>query len=610
MPGIFGLASPRPAQDCERLVARMRAAMLVDPDHVSGSVDMPGLGIRAGWVARRDSMAHRVSSASARDVAVGLAGECFLSADELPAPPLERAARIRDQIGRLGFDAVLPRLTGQFSAVVADHQRGRLYLANDRFGMERIYVHECGDEYYFASEAKALLAVLPATRSWDERGVADFACFGSVLAGRTLFRGIEQLPQGSIVEFTVPRLRRRRHYFVPADWSQAPPDTADAFEERLAGSFRAVVQPYLATPPRIGISITGGLDTRMLVAAGLSSGADAVCYTFDAPTGRTLDSRIGAEIAVMCGLKHHIIRLAPDFLASFHEYLDRTVLATDGCAGVLAAHEVPFNRDARALAPVRITGNFGSEILRSMSTLKPLGLQASLLSAELGRAVDDARRAATEESIHPVTRTAFREIPWHLFGTLCAARSQLTVRAPFLDNEIVRLAYRAPASMRATAAVSLRLIERFAPDLARVSTDRGIALGRPGPAALLRRLYRNVSFKLDYLHKEGLPSGRSGAEGLLTILDRAGVLGDHKYLPYRRWFRFELAPYAREAVAAIASRGVPWWDRPALIELADEHATGRANRLRELHVVLTLDAVERTLLRAPAPVTAAATVLS
>ncbi len=93
-------------------------------------------------------------------------------------------------------------------------------------------------------------------------------------------------------------------------------------------------------------------------------------------------------------------------------------------------------------------------------------------------AVEDGSAPAP---VHPVTHAAFREIPWHLFGTLAAGRSQVVFRTPYLDNEIVRLAYRAPGRLRLSAAPALRLIHRQDPALASIPTDQGLVWDKRGP---------------------------------------------------------------------------------------------------------------------------------
>ena len=194
------------------------------------------------------------------------------------------------------------------------------------------------------------------------------------------------------------------------------------------------------------------------------------------------DARLAGKIAASLGLEHHALRIGPDFLQHFDTYFDRTVYTTDGCAGALSSHEIYFNAQARRLSPVRLTGNFGSEVLRSVSTFKPLGLDPQLLTDSYVRAVGAEVQGVANDSVHPVTFAAFREIPWGLFGLLAAGRSQVTFRTPYLDNDLVALTYRAPAAFRRSPLTALHLIEHANPQMARIPTDRGELL-RGSPVA-------------------------------------------------------------------------------------------------------------------------------
>src|SRR6202035_4334928 len=109
---------------------------------------------------------------------------------------------------------------------------------------------------------------------------------------------------------------------------------------------------------------------------------------------------------------------------------DRTVYITDGCSGIFGAHEIYLNRQARQLAPVRLTGNYGSEVLRGVSTFKPIGLSPRLFNLEFGRSLTSSTQSVANGNEHPVTFAAFREIPWNLFGNLAADRSQVSFRTP------------------------------------------------------------------------------------------------------------------------------------------------------------------------------------
>ena len=285
---------------------------------------------------------------------------------------------------RLGENWVV-ELNGLFSGLLIDRRRGRAFLFNDRYGVERVYVHQTEDATYFASEAKALLRVLPATRSFDDEGVAQFLTFGCPVEGRTLFRGIRLLEGGSVWTFEGGSCRKKT-YFTPAEWERQPTLSAEDFQSEFQSKFKSALPRYLASESRIGISLTGGLDTRMIMACLPALSTPPICYTYAGLQGHTLDARIAARVASECGLEHRVLRIGPDFLSDYSRYVDRTVYATDGCAGALWSHEIYLNEQARQLAPVRLTGNFGSEVLRGMSTFKRMALSPELIAPGFSRA--------------------------------------------------------------------------------------------------------------------------------------------------------------------------------------------------------------------------------
>ncbi len=552
----------------------------------SGTCFVPELGAYGGWVAHPGSYAERqCTSLQTHHTALLFCGECFVD----PGPQCSLAERY--EVLGAGFVA---SLNGLFSGLLLDRARGRALLFNDRYGGERIYVAEEAGALYFASEAKALLAVLPALRAFDDVGVAQYLAFGTTLGERTLFKGIARLPGGSLWRAAAGCATQKSRYFSPAAWEASPPLPADEWESCFAQAFGRVLPAYAQSDSPVGLSLTGGLDTRMILACLPKSARPLLTYTYTGGDPRLLDLRIARRVAAARGLPHHALQLGPEFLHDFGRHVDRTVYVTDGAAGALAAHEIPLSTMAGTLAPIRLTGNFGSEVLRSMSTFKRQHLDPQLLDGDLSATVQaqvDEQRATRA---HPVTRAAFEEIPWHLFGTWAAARSVLTVRTPFLDNEVVAVAYRAPEALRQSSAAALRLIQAADSALAAIPTDRGLRAGAPGAAQWGARLFCGLTFKLDYWHKEGLPDRLSWLDPLLDA--RLAPLGLHKFLPYRLWFRRELAPYLGEVVDDASTRGMPWWNAETLRHLVPDHVAGRRNGLREIAAVLTLASVQRTLL--------------
>ena len=275
-------------------------------------------------------------------------------------------------------------------------------------------------------------------------------------------------------------------------------------------------------------------------------------YTFSGESGETFDDRLAAQVAKVCGARPPATAHRRGFLLRFRFTCGPNGLLTDGYFGATGAHEIYLNRQARELAPVRLTGNYGSEVLRGTSTFKPVGLSPAMFNPEFKRSLHCAAGSITNGSVHPITFAAFREIPWNLFGGLAASRSQVTFRTPFLDNELVALAYQAPESLRKSPLPSWRLINANNTLLGRMPTDRRAPLDSPRLAAMLRRAFSEATFKLDYLNNEGWPNWLAPFDSIFTrVTSNLRILGLHKYLHYRRWFRRELASYLQDTIRKV-----------------------------------------------------------
>ena len=604
MPGIAGIISQRPARECQPIVAAMVSTMQRETFCQPGTHLVPAMGVYCGWVALAESFAENgLLQNETSDVVLILAGEVFLEAET--GRKLQQKGH---QIGHCKADWLVhlyeeegecffKQLNGLFSGLLIDKSRGKAFLFNDRYGSQRIYVHDTGAELYFASEAKALLRVLPGLREFNPEGIADFLAFGCTLENRTLFRGIQLLPGGSLWTFE-PGTCRRGKYFSPTTWEALPELPLAEYEGRLQETFRRIVPRHFEAASNIGVALTGGLDTRMIMACRPAAGNPPATYTFSGASGHTLDDKIASHIAAASGLKHQLLRLEPDFFQDFATHADRSVFATDGCLGVNGAHELYFNRQARALAPLRLTGNYGSEILRGISTFKPVPLSPRLFDPGLAGVILETAPKLARRRRHPLTFAAFEEIPWNLFGNLAAGRSQLSFRTPYLDNELVALAYQVPAPLRKSPFPALRLINAENPVLGAIPTDRGFIGDQAGLGLLVCRLFAEVTCKLSYYSNEGLPRIAAPLDPLFrNVTTRLGISGMHKYLHYPSWFRNELAGHLQDVLARPEVRQNGHWNPHFIEHLAADHLAGRKNWGLEINAVLTLEAVERLLFR-------------
>lgn len=589
MPGIVGIISRNPSRECLARTQAMIGTLEHEPFYKSATSVISEMGIYAGWLGLEGSP-DGIASDETGNISVLFSGECFADSEMTDAGQMIKLYQSEGA-------AFVNRLNGLFCGLLVDQSRRRAFLFNDRYGIQRIYFHEKNGDFYFASEAKALLRILPKQRQFDDEALADFLTFGCTLDWKTLFQGIQIMPGGSLWSFEGGKCRKDR-YFTPDMWESQPPLPPAEFENRFQETFKRILPRYFASPSKIGIALTGGLDTRMIMACRPQNHGHTTSYTFSGNSGWTLDDKIAARIAAASNLDHNLIRLDRDFFADFAAQVDKTVSVTDGCAGLATAHEIYLNRKARDLAPIRLTGNYGSEILRGHSTFKPVPLSPQLFDLDWTAKV--AARASNLDGYktQPLTFAAFREIPWSLYGILAAGRSQVQFRTPYLDNELVALAFQMPAQIRCSSLPSFRLVRANNPVLGRIPTDRGFGGADSGIRSLARRAFAELTFRLDYYTTAGLPAPISVLNPVFKpVVTKLKIAGMHKFVRYSSWFRNELASYVHDMLASATARANGIWNDRFLSRLAAAHASGNTDYSAEINAVLSLEAIQRLLFR-------------
>jgi asparagine synthase (glutamine-hydrolysing) len=164
-------------------------------------------------------------------------------------------------------EAVLERLRGMFAFALWDEDAGVLLCARDRFGVKPLYYTVADGILYFASEAKALLPFVPAIET-DLEGFKDYLSFQFCLAGKTLFKGINELLPGHLLRVRNGAVEVRRYwevYFEP-DFDHTP----RYYERRVEELLRDSVRLHLRSDVPVGAYLSGGLDSSIVASLAAS----------------------------------------------------------------------------------------------------------------------------------------------------------------------------------------------------------------------------------------------------------------------------------------------------------------------------------------------------
>lgn len=278
------------------------------------------------------------------------------------------------------------RLNGMFALAILDKSQQCLTLVRDRLGIKPLYYWTDGRALIFASELKAILALLPRPPQIDSAALRAYLRWKYIPAPRTIYRGIAELPPATRLVAAINnrdhRLRIETNRYWQPDFTQPARftlrDEAEAIDA-LDGVVRAAVQSHLESDVEVGALLSGGVDSSLVVsiAAQLSDRPiKTFCVGFREPGFDQLP--FARTLAERCGTQHSETVVEVDPLATL-PHLVRCFDQPFGDSSALASYHVC--EVAARHVKVALTGDGGDEVFAGYQRY-----------ADLGAAVQSGRR--------------------------------------------------------------------------------------------------------------------------------------------------------------------------------------------------------------------------
>jgi asparagine synthase (glutamine-hydrolysing) len=486
--------------------------------------------------------------------------------------------------------AFFRRLNGKFVAAIWLTRERRLILTCDRFGMRPLYYAWQRGRLLFASEIKALLADRDLPRRAHLRGIAEFFTFGQLLGEDTLLESVRLLPAAGWLTYDVDRDRvTLEHYGRMGDWfgtaARAQGASQEAVLDRIDHAFGQAVERCTAGSNRLGLSLSGGLDSRTILAA---VEPQRPLTTVSIGMDGSMDHRSAAEMARLAQRQHHSCLLDERFLASFGDHLRHMVRLTDGhylsqcivmptlrryrelgievllrghAGELLHMHKAyNFSLDGEALG-LGDEASLESWLYRHLQTYMLEGTEGRLFAPALRTQMDGLARESLRDCLGEsdgLTPPLHRI--WHLFITQRLRRetamslvkfgSLVETRLPYLDNDLVDALFSAPPELKLGDTIQSHILRRRNPAFLKVLN---VNTGTRMEAGPLRRLAGKVRQK---------------------VLAKLGVRG---YQPYERlglWLRRELRPLVQQLLLSDRCLGRGIFDADTLRQVVANHLAG------------------------------------
>jgi asparagine synthase (glutamine-hydrolysing) len=166
-----------------------------------------------------------------------------------------------------GMDC-LDHLRGMFGFAIWDGKR--LFAARDRFGIKPFYYAIVDGVFYFASEIKALLPILPDIVT-DCDALAEYLTFQYTIGDRNLFKHIHVLLPGHGLVVENGSVRTFRYWSGDAEIDRD--HTPEWFVRRMKEILDDSIAMHLRSDVPIGAYASGGFDSSLI--AILASGRPA-----------------------------------------------------------------------------------------------------------------------------------------------------------------------------------------------------------------------------------------------------------------------------------------------------------------------------------------------
>lgn len=508
-------------------------------------------------------------------------------------------------------DDCLTRLEGMFAIALWDERRGRLLLARDRFGKKPLVYANWRGRFFWASEAKSILALPGMPREIDPVALNDYLTLQYVPAPRSIFRHFGKLGRGERLSLDAERGAAPPQ---PVAWWSIPSaparfaGTYDDAREQLGILLPRAVEKRLVADVPLGAFLSGGIDSSIVVGLMRRLGVSPLrTYSIAFSDARYDESAHARQVARHFQTEHHETTVAPDALA----VLDRLVHHFDEpMADSSAIPTYYVSQYARSGVTVALTGDGGDEAfagydryraarlaeripapLRALAARgagwlprgrsKSLSNRAYRLLAPL--AADPAQRYASWVRVldpSPLYRPEFAE---RLGGPVDAPSRWL---ASLYDGPI--------GGSAAERAIYTDFCSYLPHDLLVKVDIASMACGLECRAPLLDR--ELVEFALSLPIAWRLGGGARGGKRILrdwardllppTICNRRKMgFG----VPIGEWFRGPLRETLRSSLLSSGSLAGRVFRPEALARLLDEHQRGAANHEHALWALLLLE---------------------
>ena len=260
------------------------------------------------------------------------------------------------------------RLRGMFGVALWTESARRLVLARDRMGIKPLYMARRGEDLYFGSELKAVLAHPEIPRQLSLAGLDCYLSLNYVPCPWTLVDGIEKLPPGCWLEWRDGAIRSGSYWQLPSP--EPRKISMDSSLEELDALLKQSVKEHLLSDVPLGVWLSGGMDSSTILhyaAQACPSRLKTLSVSF---AGRTFDETPYIRAAAaQYGTDHSEFDLNPekDLIGAIEEF---AYFSDEPTADAGALPVWFLSKMSKSQVTVALSGDAGDELFAGYLTYR------------------------------------------------------------------------------------------------------------------------------------------------------------------------------------------------------------------------------------------------
>jgi len=460
-------------------------------------------------------------------------------------------------------------------------------------GLPPIYICRMPGVVAVASELHLFRALVGLRVAVNPQAVVDLFTVGYPLEHRSLFKDITLIPGGHSFWANGLGLADLTPCWEPPE---PQPDTdLSSYIDFQVEAFRQAVSKLRLSDSLF--SLTGGLDTRAILAVLSKASAKLTACTITGGRTLCLDARQARDLCRAYGLPHVVVSLDEQFLRDLPTYVVEASRLSGGLASLGQAHEVYFYRQLKGLGSRRLSGILGNQIgRRGVEGISARKGELSVLAHTLRAAgrVESSEHwlvVAARRPGHSLLRSLIqRENLFSLLGNYSVGHHFMIQQHPYASRQLIE------NSLRATFNSGEGNL--FSPMRARLRDLRHRFFGEPLAQSFQRKVIAEADgvvarYPINWgWRANGGISLRGLAWGGLALADAAssrwhsrssimrkslrvlGVDGVHEIRPWREWFDNALREFVNDSLRSRLVTQSDLFNAAAVARLLDEHFHG------------------------------------